>query len=159
MRLSLIFLLLITSSALLSQSKPTKQRALVLEIAGSGGLGSINYESVFFQGDLVGLSLRSGLSIAPIDRNNGTGLIFPIMVNAILGNKIHRLEAGIGQGITITTQGSFYVLATMAIGYRFQRPNSPWFYRMSYTPLLSYLLDVQYQHWAGISIGYTLPNK
>lgn len=159
MRFSLVILLLFPSLVLLGQGDPAPSRGVFLEIAGSGGLGSINYESIFFQRDLVAVSFRSGLSIAPIDRNNGTGLVFPVMLNALIGSSHHRLEAGIGQGITITTKGSFYLLTTMAMGYRFQRHDSPWFYRVSYTPLLSYLLDVQYQHWAGISVGYTFPNK
>lgn len=159
MRVSLIMLFLFTSSALHCQHSRIKQRTLFFELAGSGGLGSINYESIFFQSDFVGVSFRSGLSFAPIDRNNGTGLVFPLMVNAIIGENNHRLEAGVGQGITITTRGSFFILTTMAVGYRFQRPESPWFYRISYTPLLSYLLDIQYQHWGGISIGYTFPNR
>ncbi len=159
MRLPLIILLLFSSLVLLGQDEPAPRRGVFLEIAGSGGLGSLNYESIFFQRDLIDLSFRSGLSIAPIDRNNGTGLVFPVMLNALIGRQHHRLEAGIGQGITITTRGSFYLLTTMALGYRFQRRDSPWFYRVTYTPLLSYLLDVQYQHWAGISVGYTLPNQ
>lgn len=159
MRVSLVIFLLLPSAVLLGQSNALKQHGLFLEIAGSGGLGSINYESIFYQSDLVGVSLRSGFSIAPIDRNNGTGLVFPVMINTLLGRNNHRLEAGIGQGITITTKGSFYTLTTMAVGYRFQRSGSQWFYRISYTPLLSYLLDIQYQHWAGLSIGYTLPDK
>lgn len=159
MRLSLVILLLFPPLVLSGQGDPATQRGVFLEIAGSGGLGSINYESIFFQRDLLGVSFRSGLSIAPIDRNNGTGLVFPVMLNALIGRNHHRLEAGIGQGITITTRGSFYLLTTMALGYRFQPQDSPWFYRVSYTPLLSYLLDVQYQHWAGISVGYTLPNE
>lgn len=159
MRLSLIILLLFSSLVLLGQDEPKPRRGVFLEIAGRGGLGSLNYESIFFQRDLIDLSFRSGLSIAPIDRNNGTGLVFPVMLNALIGRHHHYLEAGIGQGVTITTRGSFYLLTTMALGYRFHRHDSPWFYRVSYTPLLSYLLDVQYQHWAGISVGYTFPNK
>jgi hypothetical protein len=62
---------------------------------------------------------------------------------------------GFGQGITLTTKGNFFILATPSIGYRFAASNSPWFYRFTYTPLVSYLIDFQYQNWAGISIGYT----
>ena len=81
------------------------------------------------------------------------------MINSIIGNNSHKLEFGLGQGITITTKGSFFPLTTAAIGYRYQRETKNWFYRVTYTPLISYLVDFQIQQWGGISIGYTFKNK
>ncbi|HYG51234.1 MAG TPA: hypothetical protein VD905_10045, partial [Flavobacteriales bacterium] len=66
---------------------------------------------------------------------------------------------GIGQGITITTKGSFFARATGLLGYRYQPPGKKWFYRVSYTPIVSYLVDFQYTHWAGLSLGYMLNKK
>jgi hypothetical protein len=138
------------------QTESNKSQSLFFEIAGSGGLGSINYEKHFFHKSYTEYTWRAGLSFAPIDKNNGTGIVFPIMVNSYIGKKSHKLEFGIGQGITITTKGSFFALTTAAIGYRYQPRYKNWFCRVTYTPLISYLVDFQIQQWGGISIGYSL---
>ncbi len=136
-----------------------KRKSLYFELAGSGGLGSINYEKLFYKKKNTELTWRAGLSFAPIDKNNGLGIVFPIMANALIGKNAHKLELGLGQGITITTKGSFFALTTAAIGYRYQSESKKWFYRVTYTPLISYLVDFQMQQWGGVSIGYTFNTK
>jgi hypothetical protein len=136
-----------------------KRKSLFLEIAGSGGFGSINYEKHFLKKRNIEFTWRAGLSIAPIDRNNGAGIVFPLMINSLIGKSSHKIELGLGQGITITTKGQFFALTTVAIGYRYQLEAKRWFYRVTYTPLVSYLVDLQIQQWGGISIGYTFNNK
>ena len=69
------------------------------------------------------------------------------------------MEFGLGQGITITTKGNIFALTTAAVGYRYQPITKNWFYRVTYTPLISYIIDIQFQHWGGIGIGYTFNKK
>ena len=142
-----------------SQTETNKKRSIYFELAGSGGIASINFEKEFLIKPKSTFVWRTGLSFAPIDKNNGTGIVFPFMVHWIKGENAHKLDIGIGQGVTITTRGSFFALTTACIGYRYQTPSKKWFYRVAYTPLISYLIDFQIQHWGGISIGYTLNNK
>jgi hypothetical protein len=142
-----------------SAQPDSSRESLYLEIAGSGGLGSINYEKQFLQEGITDLSWRVGFSIAPIDPNNGVGLVFPVMIHGLICSSPHKLELGVGQGITITTGGGFFILGTACVGYRYQSETSNWFYRVSYTPLISYLVDLQYQNWVGISIGYILGDR
>ncbi len=158
LKLPITLLLIFISIILLGQTE-NNRRSIFLEIGGSGGLGSINYEKVFFTKNNTELTWRAGLSIAPIDKNNGVGIVFPLMINSLYGKNSHKLETGLGQGITITTKGSFFALTTAVIGYRYQPESKNWFYRVSYTPLISYLVDFQIQQWAGLSIGYTFNNK
>ena len=99
------------------------------------------------------------MSFAPVDKNNGTGIIFPLMVNSIIGKRDHKLEFGLGQGVTVNTKGHFFTLTTAAVGYRYQPEAKKWFYRVTYTPLISYLFNFQIQQWAGISIGYSFNKK
>jgi hypothetical protein len=141
------------------QTEIDKKKSVYFEIAGSGGLGSINYEKHFHKSKNIDYTWRAGFSLAPIDKNNGTGIVFPLMINSIYGKKNHKLEFGIGQGITITTKGHFFALALAIAGYRYQSESKKWFYRITYTPLISYLVDLHVQHWGGISIGYTLKSK
>ena len=136
-----------------------KRKSFYFEIGGSGGVGSFNYEKHFYKKNNFELTWRAGLSFAPIDKNNGTGIVFPIMLNGLIGKKSHHLELGVGQGITVTTKGSFFTLTTAAIGYRYQSESKKWFYRVTYTPLISYLVDFQIQQWGGMSIGYTFNNN
>lgn len=157
-----IFLFLSMYCLAFGQDEPApenKKQAVFLEIAGSGGLGSVNYERQFFRKKSTEFNWRAGLSFAPIDKNNGVGVVFPLMLNSVIGKKTHKIELGIGQGITITTKGSFFVLGLASIGYRFQHQSRKWFYRITYTPLISYLIDSQIQHWGGVSIGYTFKNQ
>lgn len=132
-----------------------KQKAIYLEIAGSGGLGSINYEQTFFTKDRFHLNWRAGLSLAPVDKNNGVGIVFPLMVHGNYGNSSHQLDVGFGQGLTFTSRGNFFALTTASVGYKYNPSSKKIFLRFSYTPLISYLLDFQYQHWGGVSIGYS----
>jgi hypothetical protein len=136
-----------------------KSRSAYFELMGSGGFGSFNYEKVFKEKGIVDYTFRVGISYTPIDKNNGFGIIFPILVNAQIGKGRHKLELGIGQGITVTTKGSFFVLMPVVVGYRFQKEDKRIFYRVSYTPLISYLVDFQYQNSAGLSIGFTFKEK
>ena len=142
-----------------AQSDLKKRSSVFFELAGSGGFGSINYERTFFKKPTTELNWRVGLSWTPIDSNNGSAIILPIMIHSNFGKKNHKLELGIGQGITFTTKGSYFILGTASLGYRYQSDEKPWFFRATYTPLISYLFDRQWQHWAGVSIGYTLNSK
>ena len=155
MKYKVLFLFVLLIQFAFGQTSP-QTKSVYFEIAGSGGLGSINLEKAFCRKKFTDFTWRAGLSLAPIDNNNGTGIVFPLMVNAIVGKHAHKLEIGAGQGITITTKGSFFALGTAVIGYRYQPPTKKWFYRVTYTPLISYIVDFQIQQWAGFSIGYTL---
>ena len=138
----------------IAQEIKINKNSVFLELAGSGGIASLNYERIFYDKKYLDFSSRIGFSFAPLDRNNGTAIVVPIMLNLLVGQTAHKLELGIGQGLSITTKGSVFALFTPAISYRYQAEQSRLFYRLSYTPLLSYLIDYQVQHWAGISIGY-----
>ncbi|MFK8037457.1 MAG: hypothetical protein AB8B74_04155 [Crocinitomicaceae bacterium] len=129
------------------------------EAAGSGGFGSLNYEKPVYSKSKLTLNFRVGFSFTPIDPSNGTNLIFPIMLHSLFGAKDHKLDLAIGQAITITTRASFYISAPLAIGYRYQPSEKNYFLRLAYTPLISYLLGVQWQNWAGFTYGYHFNRK
>ncbi len=155
MKYKVLFLFVLLIQFAFGQTSP-QTKSVYFEIAGSGGIGSINFEKSFLKKKFTDFTWRVGLSLAPIDNNNGTGIVFPLMINSIIGKNAHKLEIGAGQGITVTTKGSFFALTTAAVGYRYQPQSKNWFYRITYTPLISYIVDYQLQNWAGFSIGYTL---
>lgn len=148
----LILVLLIGASR---QSLGQENGAISLEIAGVGGFGSISYSKQFKKWDKLGLEYRAGLSFVPIDNNNGNAFIFPLLVHATYGNEKHLADVGLGQTVTVTTRGSAFVRMPTSFGYRFQSEGHM-FYRLSYTPIISYIYNAQWEHWGGVTIGYNL---
>lgn len=141
------------------QDTVTKKHSVFLELAGSGGIGSFNYERIFSAKKQWQFSWQAGITGFPIDKNAGFVFVFPVSINTMIAFGNHHIEAGFGQGISITTRGSFFALTTPKVGYRYDPEGSPLYFRLMYTPLISYILDDQYQHWGGISIGYQIPSK
>lgn len=136
-----------------------KTRSVYFEAGGCGGLGSFNFEKIFKTTGANSFSWRAGLGGSPIDKNNGNVLVFPVLIHFSHGANQLKFEAGIGQGISITTKGNSFARGVMSLGYKYQKKESRLFFRIAYTPLISYLVDFQWQHWAGISVGFHLNDK
>lgn len=136
----------------------SQRRNIYFELGGSGGFGSFNFERIFPTRNENRWVIRTGISGTYIDKNNGAAIIIPLMGHFIWGQK-HGLDVGIGQALTATTRGNFFLRTPLSIGYRLEPAESRFFYRFSYTPIVSYLVDFQWEHWGGISIGYKLKPK
>ncbi|MFK8046769.1 MAG: hypothetical protein AB8B72_14820 [Crocinitomicaceae bacterium] len=124
------------------------------EALGSGGFGSINYERPILEYTDLNFHLRFGFSFTPIDKSNGANLIFPIMLHWLVGKSAHKFDLGVGQAVSMTTKARFFLSGVAAAGYRYQPLDKNYFLRASYTPLVSFLVGFQAQHWAGITFGY-----
>ena len=70
---TIIILLNIVTQLTYGQTDFNKRKSIFLEIAGNGGIGFINFENHFFKKKNAEFTWRAGLSLAPIDKNNGTG--------------------------------------------------------------------------------------
>ncbi|NOZ48019.1 MAG: hypothetical protein GXO79_14765 [Chlorobi bacterium] len=149
-----IFILILATQAFCQEF--VQKKSVYIELGGSAGFGSVNYENIFNKNGKIDLLWRIGISGFPIDKNAGFVFIIPTTISGLIGKKNHKIELGIGQGISMSTKGRFFSLTTPVIGYRYQNAGKRFFYRVSYTPLISYILDFQYQNWLGISIGYNL---
>jgi hypothetical protein len=157
----IIFLFLLFGSScshpLIAQD--IKPYTLFGEIGGSGGLGSFNFDRIFYAQKANRFSYRLGISYSPSARYEGrtpTVIIFPTLINYIYGKKDHFLEVGAGQSLAIATNPAVFSRLTLNAGYRFQRNEGGWFFRIAYTPLISFMYDLQWENWAGIGIGYTI---
>ncbi|MEL6718892.1 MAG: hypothetical protein AAFP82_09275 [Bacteroidota bacterium] len=137
-------------------SNAQKERYLSFELAGSGGLASINYEKELLQKEKARLYYRLGFSFAPVDRNNGAAFVFPLMLHTKIGQGKHLLDLGLGQTISITSRGNFFFKIPASLGYRIEPPDKKQFWRFSYTPIISYLFNYQWEHWGGITFGYKI---
>jgi hypothetical protein len=121
-----------------------------VELGGSGGLGSINATTPIRGGPI---DLRVGLSVLPVDRNVGVVLIVPVMAEAHTAGR-WQVAGGVGQGLSITTAAVPWARGLASAGVRYVPPNGRVWAGVAYTPLVSYLLDLQLQHWAGVQIGW-----
>ncbi len=151
-----LFLFLFLSNNFISGQN---NRFLSFELAGSGGIVSFNFENSIRNKPASQLYYRIGFSLAPIDRNNGTALVFPLMLHHCLGKSAHKLDLGIGQTVSITTKGNLFFMMPLSFGYRFQPENKRHYWRFAYTPIVSYLINFQWQHWVGITFGLQLSSK
>lgn len=151
MRLLLLISCLYAAGSSLAQERG----ALALEIAGVGGFGSISYQKEFKRYNNLGLEYRAGISFVPLDQNNGNGFVFPVLLHATYGNDKHKADIGVGQAFTVTTRGSAFLRMPTTFGYRFQTDGRV-FYRVAYTPIISYIYNMQWEHWGGITVGFKL---
>lgn len=136
------------------------EKFLTFELGGSGGLASINYETDFCNKEKLKLAFRTGFSILPVDKNNGAALIFPQMIHGRFGQNQHQADIGIGLAPSITTNlGGAYVRLPLSFGYRLEPLSRNYYLKFAYTPLVSFLFDLQWEHWAGITYGYRLGAK
>lgn len=119
-----------------------------LEVAGNGGIVSVNYERFLTQN----VSLRIGIGTAILIL--GTA---PVMVNFCVG-KDHRVELGmgitVGTGIADFDSGGYKdesgVVGTATVGYRYQPVNGGGVFRIGVTPFFA---GGEFQLWGGISFG------
>jgi len=149
----LFFLISLLGSSIFAQGK--SEHRLFFEGLGNAGFGSLNYEKRLVKLDRTKSEFvfRTGWSGFPGDVNTGTTLLFPNSFNFLYGNT-HKLELGIGQTLSIRLKGAFFIRTVFNLGYRFQKSDKRMFYRLTYTPLMSNVWDIQFQHWGGFSIGY-----
>ncbi len=130
-----------------------------LELGGNGGLYSVNLEKSLLFDKPDHWQWRGGISIIP--SSGRIEWVVPAGISYLAGKTGHYMELGLGQGIAIAwdyTNGWVHAFprATATLGYRWMPADSRWFFRLAYTPLVSYLVDFQYQHWGGITAGYRL---
>jgi hypothetical protein len=154
-RLSFLGFLLYVSGNIFSQ----RDSYASLELLGSGGIASLNYERDLLTKGPLDLQFRGGFSFLPIDNNNGTTLIFPAMIHAVFGQKTSRADLGFGMASSITTRAAYWFRFPLSLGYRIEPPSKNFYLRFSYTPLISLIFDRQWEHWGGLSVGFKLSNR
>lgn len=112
-----------------SQERSIKN-AVFAEFIGSGGLYSINYEYQFQKN-----AARIGFAIYP------ETVSVPITIGRLIGKSNDLLELGIGVTILKFVSDSETELGilflTGVIGYRYQRPDNRFLFRIGFTPLIN----------------------
>ena len=166
----------ITGFAKNNHTGPLRKNAVSLEIGGSGGIYSINYGHIFYERSVVRVRGSFGLSIMPIQLYDATHLypVFPLKMSVLAGKSPHFLEVGLGYspylGYVYDTKVNdqfvggqwvhkpqykkkFHNSLFPEIGYFFQKSNSPYFFRVTFTPLI-YDNKFCFLPWGGIGLGF-----
>ena len=156
-QLNIIILFLLINIPTVSQTHPN---SLYFEALGNGILYSINYDRMINEnfGGRIGIMYlpEFGIIFSSIENL----VMMPVMLNYFVGEK-HKLELGAGIVYSSFDKGDLFkfeaegksgVVGTATIGYRYQKPEGGFLWRIGFTPFFSNEVFVPS---GGISLGYS----
>ena len=158
----------------------TAKNSLYVELLGNAGFYSVNYGRILHQHNRLKISGSAGLSY--FRQSSGARSIgisdywtpmLPIEITAFWGKSRHHLEVGTGisfyssQRLTYNPDFppsnfqkdiSLEAVLPLRLGYRYQKPEGGFFFRLGYTPLFNLNLDSPepvrfFPLYGGISLG------
>ena len=131
----------------------TAKNAVYLEVGGSSGRYAVNYSKIFHQKGKVKLNASVGFSMWHHKLNSKTTWLpaIPLEVTAFYGKSNHHLEMGFGFTSFLGTSldlvsGTFEfrdkvvfgAFIPLRVGYRYQKPEGRFFFRVGYTPIIDF---------------------
>ncbi|REG94538.1 hypothetical protein [Algoriphagus antarcticus] len=151
----------------------TAKKAVYLEVGGSSGIYAINYSKIFHQKGKLKLNASAGFSMLPRRLNSKTTWLplVPVEVSAFYGKSNHHLELGFGltsylastldfdpETLELIEKVGYDASIPLRIGYRYQKPEGGFFFRVGYTPIIDSRPRTGgnwsfYPYWAGVSFG------
>lgn len=178
--LVLVFALAISfwAKAQTEAEKFTAKHLVYLELAGNAGQYAFNYGHLFYQKGVFKLTGSAGFSLwaDPIEGSTIWNPALPLEVSALMGKRNHHLELGLGitpylkaeinssfeTGVLVQSKGPNNLAAVLPlrIGYRYQKPEGGFWFRVGYTPFFSlpyeFRDDWEFQPiFAGIGFGWS----
>ncbi len=162
-KIALILTLVFLFPAAWSSELPAAVNSVYVQILGKAGYGSINYERQLLLRGNTRFGLHGGLGTYNVYDFTGSfnpDLIIPVSVNALYGSP-HSIEIGAGQTISSIVQANpagwqpervNRLSAVFVFGYRFQRPEGGFIFRIGYNPVFEFYR--RFVHWGGLSFGY-----
>jgi len=144
-----------------------------LELAGSAGLYSVNADFLMVELDNIRIGGRLGIGMFKEGyEGSGMDIYMPVSAVGLYAFEAHNIEIGIGFNLISYSIRSVAdlkdrgfkrkteLLGNYVIGYRYQKAEGGLMFRISYTPF--FYKDEpfgRYEHWAGISVGYTFKSN
>ncbi|XQP84096.1 MAG: hypothetical protein ACOJUL_13940 [Candidatus Pollutiaquabacter aromativorans] len=105
-----------------------------------------------------------GLTYLPFDW--GAEFLINGMINELISFKKHHIEIGLGYGLAYMSTNKVYQSGnfdffTGKLGYRFQKPEGNFVFKIAFTPnlLLQGGQSIDYGLWGGILFGYNFGKK
>lgn len=163
------FLILIMGSYAGDRQVRDAKNAVYLDIMGTGGWYSLNYERSMYSADKLHLGISGGVSANHFKDFTGKfnpDWSFPVSLNAFYGRN-HHAEFGIGSTfVSVVRANQDYdperalnINMTMTLGYRYQRPEGGFLFRAAYTPIIpvyrEYTERGGFKNWFSVSFGYS----
>jgi hypothetical protein len=170
---------IINCSTLVAQDKPvgfTAANTIYLELGGNAGQYALMYGKTVFKKENLQLIGSAGFSlwVDPIEGSTIWNPALPLEFSALIGRTKHHLELGLGftpfiesevissfepEGIVQSKgESNLSAIIPFRIGYRYQKPEGGFFFRVGYTPFFKFQgrnesgLDFQPIH-AGLGFG------
>ncbi|MEF8794967.1 MAG: hypothetical protein V5A48_00820 [Salinivenus sp.] len=152
--------ILVLTPALSQEATAQRDDAIYFELAGNGGVFSVNYDRAI----VGGVRGRFGFSYFPGFITAPQALWFPATLNYVVGNGTHHLEVGAGPIVRYlveqdccTDRGLAESFYTATVAYRYENAGG-FLFRIGLTPLYTFPLgNKDRAHWTpsgGISVGY-----
>lgn len=123
-----------------------------LELFGSAGLYSINYERIIFNQNKYKTVGELGFSRIPI--SEGNGMSFPISINQLISFQRHHIELGVGATPNYVSDylyPGWDIHYSARIGYRYQKPHRRFIFRAGVVPIFAF---PGYGIWGAVNFGY-----
>ena len=121
---------------------PARDNAAYVELLGSGGLYSVNYERAVTPSVRVRVGAASWRAESFWSDGETRIRTFPVMLQVVPGRGAHRLEAGIGllPGHSGRDGGisSGFLSLIASIGYRCEPPQRRFIFRAGFTPFYGF---------------------
>lgn len=152
----------------------TAKNGIYLELGGSSGRYALNYSRIFHQKGKLKLNASAGFSMWRDKVNDFKTYwlpVIPLEVTALYGNLNHHLEMGFGftslldrtlfydsGSLELDDKVVFDAFIPLRVGYRYQKPEGGFFFRVGYTPIINFPPRTGgnwsfYLYHAGISFG------
>ena len=153
-RFKIILCLCISLFAAVPSFGQQHPNSLYLEVGGSAGIYSINYDRLIGShlGIRIGFSYWADLIIPGISAQ-----IFPTSLNCFIGNGSSKFELGVGVTYVIGEINWFgerasgsVVVPNINIGYRYQSEDGGFLFRLGFMPLIG---PHEILPWGGLSAG------
>ncbi len=138
------------------------RNSVQLEAFGPGGYYSLNYERTLVNLPRLKTSFQTGGAYYPPSTGVIT-LLFPVRINQLYSFGRHHLESGIGaiftfsdtdNGATPLRNYDYELFFTGSLGYRYQKPEGRWMFKVLFTPVLEYEQNKEIIPTGGLSLGY-----
>lgn len=137
------------------------KNSIQMELFGHGMFYSVNYERILLNGEKFKTTGQAGLAYYP-PATDVREFWIPAAINELISFKQHHIEFGLGTVFTneemrdltnetgIREWSSFL---TGRVGYRHQKPNGRFIFRIGFTPLFE-LEGNDLHPLGGLSLGY-----
>lgn len=171
--LLVLFLLPLQLFAQSEQQTFTAKNAVYLDLGGNAGQYAFTYGKLFYQKGALKMMGSVGFSLWAdrVEESTVFNPAVPLEVSGLIGSGNHHLELGLGLTPHLATSQDFNAetleledkvvfgsLIPLRIGYRYQKPEGGFFFRVGYTPFFKVPVG-GIEDWvftpifAGLSIG------